>query len=88
MTLKIRRSGIIQRVDHRPSVTSFWTSRFFALSIIHHDHVHLSADFPEMLLTHCLVNAEPFISLFTFTITPALSSKKMKILSFRCLDFL
>ena len=52
MTLVIRRSGIIQRVDHRTSVTSFWTSRFFALSIIHHDHVHLSADFTEMLLTH------------------------------------
>ena len=27
MTLVIRRSGIIQRVDHRPSVTSFWNSR-------------------------------------------------------------
>ena len=52
MTLMIGRSGIIQRVDHRPSVTSFWTSRFFALSIIHQDHVHLSADFTEMLLTH------------------------------------
>ena len=52
MTLMIRRSGIVQRVDHRPSVTSFWTSRSFALSIIHHDHVHLSADLPEMLLTH------------------------------------
>ena len=52
MTLMIRRYGIIQRVDHRPSVTSFWTSRSFALSIIHHDHVDLSADFPEMLLTH------------------------------------
>ena len=48
----IRRSGIVQRVGHRPSVTSFWTSRFFALSIIHHDHVHLSVDFPKMLLTH------------------------------------
>ena len=48
----IRRSGIIQRVDHRPYVTSFWTSRSFVLSIIHHDHVHLSPDFPEMLLTH------------------------------------
>ena len=52
MTLMIRRSGIIQRVDHRPSVTSFWTSRSFALWIIHYDHVHLSADFTEMLLTH------------------------------------
>ena len=48
----IRRSGIIQRVDHRPSVTSFRTSRSFALSIIHHDHIHLSADFTEMLLSH------------------------------------
>ena len=45
-------SGIIQRVDHRPSVTSLWTSRFFALSTIHHDHVHLSADFTKMLLTY------------------------------------
>ena len=52
MTLMIRRSGIIQRVDHRPSVTSFWTSRSFPLTIIHHGHVHLSADFPETLLTH------------------------------------
>ena len=52
MTLMIRRSGIIQRVDHRPSVTSFWTLLSFALTIIHHDHVHLSADFTEMLLTH------------------------------------
>ena len=71
MTLVIRRSGIIQRVDHRPSVTSFWTSHFFALSTIHHDHV----DFTEMLLITGIVIAEPFISPFTFTITPALSSK-------------
>ena len=52
MALMIRRSGIIQCVDLRPSVTSFWTSRSLALTIIHHDHVHLSADVPEMLLTH------------------------------------
>ena len=34
MTLMIRRSGIVQRADHRPSVTSFWTSRSFALTIM------------------------------------------------------
>ena len=48
----IRRAGIIQRFDQRPSVTSFWTSRFFALSIIRHSLVHLTADFTEMPLTH------------------------------------
>ena len=75
ITLVIRRSCIVQRVDHRPSITSFWTSRFFALSIIHHEHVHLSADFSKMLLTYWSRDRRTFISPFTFTTTPALSSK-------------
>ena len=39
----IGRSGIIQPVDNRPSTICH---------VVHHDHVHLTADFPEMLLTY------------------------------------
>ena len=84
-TLMVGLSRIIQRVDHRPSTTSFCTSRFFALSMIHHDHFHLFADFTEMLSTH-LSRDRPILHL------PSRSRSLRLVLeideAFRRLDFL